>query len=75
MKKHFLNSAFGSYLKVFITVILTNYLAMGVSIFELDLNSIKILVSSAVASVIPIVINALNPNDPRYGKKDTKTDI
>lgn len=72
-KKHFLNTAFGSYLKVLITTILTLYLAMGVSIFDMDLASIKILVGSAISSSLPILINALNPNDPRYGKsKETE---
>lgn len=71
--KHFLNTAFGSYLKVFVTVLLTQYLAMGKGIFQLDVDSIKILVSGAIASTIPVLINALNKNDPRYGaNKDTK---
>jgi len=73
-KIHFLNTMIGSWLKVFFTVILTQYLAMGLSIFDLDYNSVKILVSSALASSIPVIINALNPNDPRYGKnKITET--
>jgi len=70
-KPHFLNTMFGAWLKVFFTVILTQYLAMGLSIFEMDYNSVKILVSSALASSIPVIINALNPNDPRYGKMKT----
>lgn len=73
MKKHFLNTAFGSYLKVFVTVMLTTYLAMGKDVFDLDAESIKMLISAAFTSSIPILINALNPNDPRYGKsKETK---
>lgn len=64
----FLNTAFGSYLKVFVTVLLTTFLAMNKGIFDLDTESIKMLVSAAFMSLIPIVLNALNPNDPRYGR-------
>lgn len=71
MKKHFLNTAFGSYLKVFVTVILTTYLAMGKDIFDLDADSIKMLISAGFTSGLPVLINALNPNDPRYGKSKT----
>jgi len=59
---------FGSYLKVFLTVVLSQYLAMGIGIFDLDAESVKTLVSAGIASMIPVIINSLNPNDTRYGK-------
>lgn len=65
----FFNTMVGSWVKVFITVVLAQYMAMGISIFELDIESIKCLVSSGIASLIPVIINYLNPNDPRYGSK------
>ena len=69
--KDFLNTMFGSYLKVFLTVVLSQYLAMGVGIFDLDAESLKTLASAGVASLIPVIINSLNPNDTRYGKNKT----
>jgi hypothetical protein len=65
----FFNTMLGSWVKVFITVVLAQYMAMGISIFDLDIESIKCLLSSGVASLIPVIINYLNPNDPRYGPK------
>lgn len=66
--KEFLNSAFGSWIKVFVAAILglvlTNLLN-GIDLFEMNWKS---LVSGAVASVLPIIINWLNPSDTRYGK-------
>ena len=60
----FLNSIYGSYLKVFLSAILTMILAKG-DIYSVTL---KECISAGVISIIPIVINYLNPNDTRYGK-------
>jgi hypothetical protein len=68
MKKHFLNTMIGSWLKVFLTTVLSLYLATGKGLFDMDFESIKNLVSAGFASLIPVIINSLNPNDPRYGK-------
>lgn len=62
----FLNSMYGSWLKVALTGILTMIVAKG-NIYEIAMQDI---ISAAVISIIPIVINYLNPNDPRYGRKD-----
>lgn len=58
----------GSWLKVFLTTVLSLYLATGKGLFDMDFESIKNLVSAGFASLIPVIINSLNPNDPRYGK-------
>ena len=60
----FLNSIYGSWLKVALTAILTMIIAKG-NIYEVTLEEI---ISAAVVSVLPIIINWLNPHDPRYGK-------
>jgi len=60
----FLNSIYGSYLKVFLSAILTMILAKG-DIYSVTL---KECISAGVISILPIVINYLNPNDTRYGK-------
>lgn len=61
----FLNSIYGSWLKVAITAILTMIIAKG-DIYKVTLAE---CVSAAVISLLPIVINYINPHDPRYGKK------
>jgi hypothetical protein len=60
----FLNSIYGSYVKVFLSAILTMILAKG-DIYSITL---KECISAGVISIIPIIINYLNPNDTRYGK-------
>lgn len=64
----FLNTAAGSYVKVFLVVLLTlvlNQLSTGTTIFQLDWSS---LANGAIVSFIPVIINSLNPKDTRYGK-------
>ena len=60
----FLNSIYGSYVKVFLSAILTMIIAKG----DVYLVSLKECISAGVISILPIVINYLNPNDTRYGK-------
>lgn len=60
----FLNSIYGSWLKVALTAILTMIVAKG-NIYEVTLTE---CISAAVISILPIIINYLNPHDPRYGK-------
>lgn len=61
----FFNSMLGSWLKVVITAILTMAMAKG-DIFAITL---KECLSASAISIMPIIINFLNPNDPRYGNK------
>lgn len=68
----FLNTMAGSWLKVFITAVLSEYLilkANGLSLFDWNKQTIEALLTAGVVAVIPVIINFLNPNDPRYGKK------
>ena len=67
----FLNTAVGSWLKVFISSILTAWLLMltnGQQLFSWDLQMVENLLTVGVVSTLPIVINYLNPKDTRYGK-------
>jgi hypothetical protein len=56
----------GSWLKVVITAILTMAMAKG-DIFAITL---KECLSAGAISIMPIIINFLNPNDKRYGNKE-----
>jgi hypothetical protein len=59
----FLNSIYGSWLKVALTAILTMIITKG-NIYEITLEEV---ISAGVISILPIIINWLNPNDTRYG--------
>jgi hypothetical protein len=61
----FLNSIYGSWLKLALTAILTMVITKG-NIYEVTLEE---CISAAVISILPIIINFLNPHDPRYGNK------
>lgn len=61
----FLNSIYGSWLKLVLTAILTMIITKG-NIYEVTLQE---CISAAVISILPIIVNWLNPNDPRYGTK------
>jgi hypothetical protein len=64
-KMKFLNSVYGSWLKLVITAILTMVITKG-NIYEVTLEE---CISAAVISILPIILNWLNPHDPRYGSK------
>jgi hypothetical protein len=61
----FLNSIYGSWLKMVLTAILTMIITKG-NIYEVTLEE---CISAAVISILPIILNWLNPHDPRYGNK------
>lgn len=60
----FLNTIWGSWLKVALTGVLTMIIAKG-NIYEIAMQDI---ISAAVIAILPIMINYLNPHDTRYGK-------
>ncbi len=60
----FLNSIYGSWVKVFVSAVLTMVIAKG----NIYLITIEECISAGVISILPIIINYLNPNDTRYGK-------
>ena len=55
-----LKKAAESWIKTFLAAALATYLAVG-----LDVNAIA---NAAIASVLPSIINWLNPNYERYGR-------
>ena len=59
----FLNSIYGSWLKVALTAILTMIITKG-NIYEVTLEEV---ISAGVISMLPIIVNWLNPHDTRYG--------
>lgn len=60
----FLNSIYGSWIKIFLSAILTMVMAKG----DIYLVTLKECISAGIISILPIIINYLNPLDKRYGK-------
>lgn len=61
----FLNSIYGSYVKVFLSAVLTMIIAKG----DIYLITLEECFSAGVISILPIIVNYLNPHDNRYGKQ------
>jgi hypothetical protein len=60
----FLNSIYGSWLKVFVSAILTMIVMKG----DIYLITLKDCLNAGIISILPIIINYINPHDKRYGK-------
>lgn len=71
----FFSTALGSWVKTFLTTILALWLAelsAGHDIFSFDMVLVKKLLTAAVISTLPVLLNILNPTDPRYGINKVK---
>jgi len=60
----FLNSIYGSWVKVFVSAVLTMIVMKG----DIYLITWKDCLNAGIISILPIIINFLNPLDKRYGK-------
>lgn len=60
-----------SYAKVFISVVLGLFLADGADVFAVDAGDLRTWLAAGIASVLPLLITALDPNDTRWGKNST----
>jgi len=71
MKKHFLaNTPAGSWVKVFISAVLLQFmngLIEGHPLFSWDKAMLEKLATAGLVALIPVIINFINPNDTRYG--------
>jgi len=57
-----------SYIKVFVSVVLGMFLADGADLFSVDAADLRTWLAAGLASVIPLVLTALDPSDHRWGK-------
>lgn len=57
-----------SYLKVFASVILGLFLADGADLFAVEVTDLRAWLAAGLASVLPLIITALDPEDHRWGK-------
>lgn len=60
----FLNTIYGSWVKVFVSAVLTMIVMKG----DIYLITLKDCLNAGIISILPIIINFLNPLDKRYGK-------
>lgn len=68
--KKFLNTPYGSWLKIFLAAVLAQWLYLLEStdgMFTWDYAMLKRLAASGLMAVLPVIINWINPKDPRYG--------
>lgn len=61
-----------SYVKVFISVVLGLFLADGADVFAVDAGDLRTWLAAGIASVLPLVITALDPSDTRWGKNSVE---
>mgnify|MGYP000169633161 CR=1 FL=1 len=57
-----------SYARVFAATILALFLADGADLFAVGLGDLRTWLAAGIASVLPVAIRALNPEDPSYGR-------
>jgi hypothetical protein len=62
-----LGKAILSYVKVFLAVVLGLFLADGADLFAVDAADLRTWLAVGVASILPLVITALDPTDHRFG--------
>jgi hypothetical protein len=56
------------YLRVFLATSLALFLADGADIASINLDNAKLYINAGLASVLPVILRALNPNDGEFGK-------
>ena len=60
-------AALKSYVKVFAATVLGLFLSDGADVFAVDFSDLRTYVSAGIASVLPLLVTALDPNDDRFG--------
>ena len=66
------DSPLGTAAKVFVGTLISLGIAQLTTTGALDLTNWKALVFPALASALVVIVNYLNPADPRYGKGSVK---
>lgn len=58
----------GSWARVFLVAVITAFLAMQTPPWDVTGDQWLAVLWAGILSVLPVVLNWLNPNDPRYGR-------
>jgi len=64
-----LKAVVASWGRSFLAACLAQFIALGGSVFDLNGDAGKTIVSAGVAAVLPVVLRWLNPNDASFGVK------
>lgn len=57
-----------SYAKVFAATVLSLFLADGADVFAVDYSDLRTWLAAGVASVLPLIITALDSSDDHWGR-------
>lgn len=57
-----------SYGRSFLSAITASFIMFGGDLLALDADTIKAILASGIAAVLPVAIRAFNPKDPSFGK-------
>lgn len=63
-----------SYGKVLLATVLALFLADGADVFAVDATDLRAWLAAGLAALLPVVISALDSNDPRYGRGYTSAE-
>lgn len=63
-----MNAMVKSYAKVFAATVLSLFLADGADVFAVEFSDLRTWLAAGVASVLPLVITALDSSDDRWGR-------
>ena len=63
-----IRAAAWSYVKVFLATVLALFLADGADVFAVDATDLRTWLAAGVASILPVVISALDVRDHRFGR-------
>jgi hypothetical protein len=67
MKKEY-KAMLASYGRSFLSAITASFVLYGGDIFALDGDTVRAILASGIAAVLPVAIRAFNPKDPAFGK-------
>jgi hypothetical protein len=67
MKKEY-KAMLASYGRSFLSAITASFFLYGGDLLALDGDTLKAILASGIAAVLPVAIRAFNPNDPAFGK-------
>lgn len=62
------NKVLASWGRVFLAATLAQFISMGGDVFALDLESLKVILSSGISATVLVAYKYLNPNDDSYGR-------
>ena len=57
-----------SYARSFLAACLAQFIALGGSAFDLNVDGVKTIFAAGLAAIVPPLLRWLNPNDPSFGR-------